>query len=111
MPQRVSGAALGGKLVAQRLRVETPISPGDLPVIDGLVIDAEVVEGAEQPEFDTVEQMPAVDQVVVAQAEDVRLVRALRRGREPQQKARARVLQQAPLGGRRGVVEFISTTT
>ena len=111
MPQRVSGAALGGELVAQRLRVETPVAPRDLPVVDGLVIDAEVVEGAEQYEFDAVEQVSAVDQVVVAQAQDVRLVRALRRRREPQQEARAQVLQQAPVGGRRGVVEFISTTT
>ncbi len=53
------------------------------------------------------EQDLGVDQVVVAQARDVRLVRALRGGGQPKQKARPEVLQQAPIDRGGGVVEFV----
>ena len=94
-------------LLDRAVGVEAAVAPGDLLVVHGLVVDAVIDEGAQQAQFDPIEQAAGVDQVVVAQAQDVRLVGALRGGGEAEQEAGPEVLQQAPIDGGGGVVEFV----
>jgi hypothetical protein len=105
--QRVPRAGEGGQFVRELFRVEAAVAPGDLAVVDRLVPDAVVVERSEQSGLDPGEQVAGEHEVVVAQGQDVGLVGAVRGGGEPEQEARLEVAEQAPVGGRGGVVEFV----
>ena len=103
----MAGAGAGGQLVDQHFRVELAVAPGNFPVIDRFVEDAEIVEGDKKPTIDAGKQIAFENQVVIAQRQDVGLIATVRRRRQAEQEARREVLQQAPVHRRGGVVEFI----
>ena len=67
LPQRVAGTRQRGEFVGELFRFEAPVAPRDLAIIDGLVVDAVIVEGREQLRFDPGKQVAREHQVVVAQ--------------------------------------------
>ena len=102
----VSGAGLGGDVSGELLLVEAGVAPGDVPVVH-LVRDAEVPEAAEEVLLDALHEVAAVDEVLLAQGEEVAPVGALRGGGEAKQELRAEVIDEAPVGRGRGVVELV----
>ena len=98
----------GGELVGKLFGVEAAIAPGNLPVIDRIVIDPVVVERGKQAAFDAGEQVMGENEVVVAQGEDVGLIGAIRRRRQPEQEAGREVIEHAPIGRGGGMVELVN---
>ena len=81
-----------GELGAQRIWVEAAIAPGNLFIVDVLVVDSVIAERAEQTPTDAVKEVSVVDQVVITELQDVGLVRAVRRCRQSQQELGPEVL-------------------
>ena len=86
----VAGARLRGDVVRQLLFVEAGVAPGDVPIVH-LVRDAEVPEAAEEVLLDALHEVAAVDEVLLAQDEEVAPVGAFRGGGEAEQELRAEV--------------------
>ena len=97
-PQRLH-ARLRLRRARQRLRIEAAIAPWDVRVVD-VVLDAEVVERHQPPQLHAAGDVGAIRDEVVEQPEDVRGVRAIRRGRQPQEKTRFQAIEDLPV--RRG---------
>ena len=93
-------------MAGQLLLVEAGVAPGDVAVVD-LVRDAEVLEAAEEVLLDALDEVAAVDEVLLAEGEEVAAVGALRGGGEAEQELRAEVVDEAPVGRGRGVVELV----
>jgi hypothetical protein len=72
----VSGARLGRDVPGQLLFVEAGVAPGDVPVVH-LVRDAEVAEAAEEVLLDAKGEVAAVDEILLAESEEVAAVGAL----------------------------------
>jgi hypothetical protein len=66
-----------------------------------------VPEAAEEVLFDALDEVAAVDEVLLAQGEEVAAVGALRGGGEAEEELRAEVVDEAPIGRGRGVVELV----
>jgi hypothetical protein len=66
----VSGPGLGGDVSGELLLVEAGVAPGDVPVVH-LVRDAEVPEAAEEVLLDALHEVAAVDEVLLAEGEEV----------------------------------------
>ena len=98
----VSGSGLGRDVAGELLLVEAGVAPGDVPVVD-LVRHAEVPEAAEEVLLDALDQVAAVDEVLLAQGEEVAAVGALRGGGEGEQELRAEVVDEPAVGRGRGV--------
>ena len=102
----VSGPGLGGDVSGELLLVEAGVAPGDVPIVH-LVRDAEVPEAAEEVLLDALHEVAAVDEVLLAQGQEVAPVGAFRGGGEAEQELRAEVVDEAPVGRGRGVVELV----
>ncbi len=102
----VSGSGLGGDVAGELLLVEAGVAPGDVPVVD-LVWHAKVPEAAEEVLPDALDEVAAVDEVLLTQGEEVAAVGALRRGGEGEQELRAEVVDEAAVRRGRGVVELV----
>ena len=102
----VLSASLGGEGLGELLFVEAAAAPGDGGVVH-LVRDAEVAEGAEQALLDAGGDVAAVDEVLLTQAEEVAAVGALGGGGEAEEEAGVEVVEDAAVGGGRGVVELV----
>ena len=102
----VSGPGLRRDVAGELLLVEAGVAPGDVPVVH-LVRDAEVAEAAEEVLLDALDEVAAVDEVLLAQGEEVAAVGALRGGGEAEEELRAEVVDEAPVGRGRGVVELV----
>ena len=72
---------------ASAARIEAPVAPGDLGVVD-VVADAEVAERHQLLPLDASAEVRPVGDEVVEQPEDVALVGAVRRRGQPQQEGR-----------------------
>jgi hypothetical protein len=66
----VSGPGLCRDVPGELLFVEAGVVPGDVPVVH-LVRDAEVPEAAEEVLLDALDEVAAVDEVLLAQGEEV----------------------------------------
>ena len=88
------------------LLVEAGVAPGDVPIVH-LVRDAEVPEAAEEVLLDALHEVAAVDEVLLAQGQEVAPVGPFRGGGEAEQELRAEVVDEAPPGRGRGVVELV----
>jgi len=102
----VSGSGLRRDVAGELLLVEAGVAPGDVPVVH-LVRDAEVPEAAEEVLLHALDEVAAVDEVLLAQGEEVAAVGALRGGGEAEEELRAEVVDEAPVGRGRGVVELV----
>jgi hypothetical protein len=72
----VSGARLRRDVPVKLLLVEAGVAPGEVPVVH-LVRDAEVAEAAEEVVLDGLDEVAAVDEVLLAEREEVAAVGAL----------------------------------
>jgi hypothetical protein len=82
----VSGAVLGGDVAGELLLVEAGVAPGDVAVVHG-VGHAEVAEAAEKVAADSFDEVAAVDEVLLAEGEEVAAVGALGGGGEAEEEA------------------------
>ena len=80
LAQGVACACQRSELIGQLLWVEPTIAPRHLAVVDRFVLDAMVVKRRQQPGLNAGKQVAAIDEIVVAQRQDVGLVSAVRRG-------------------------------
>ncbi|WP_416397139.1 hypothetical protein [Allohahella sp. A8] len=78
--------------------VELARAPGDLRVVDALVINAVVAKRRQQVLVNAAKQIALEDQVVITQRQDVRLIRPVGCRSQPQQEAWREVIQQTVLG-------------
>jgi hypothetical protein len=78
--QGVSSPGFGRDRRCQFVYIELGIAPGDVGVVD-LVGDTEIVEGAEVTAAYSVWNVGLKDEIFLAEAEQVRSVRAVRRCR------------------------------
>ncbi|WP_344809335.1 hypothetical protein [Allohahella marinimesophila] len=78
--------------------VELARAPGELCVVDALVINVVVAKRREQVLVNAAKQIALEDQVVITQRQDVGLIRPVGYRRQPQQEARCEVIQQTVLG-------------
>jgi len=104
--QGVPGPGTGGHGTGQLLHIETVVPPGDVAVVH-VVGDSVVVERAQQALADPVADVTTKDQVLAAQGEQVRPVRAIRSCRQAQEESGFEPGQELPVraGGR--VMEFV----
>ena len=77
-----------------------------LRVVD-LVGDAEVLERAQQVAPNAVDEVATVDEVLLAERQEIAAVRALGRGGEAEEEAGPEVVDEPPVGGGGGVVELV----
>jgi hypothetical protein len=66
----VSGPGLGGDVSGELLLVEAGVAPGDVPVVH-LPPDAAVAQAAEEVLLDALDEVAAVDEVLLAESEEV----------------------------------------
>ncbi len=104
--ESVGGARLGGDRLRQCLVVEPAAPPGDVGVVH-LVGHAEVVEGDQEVPADTVEEIAPVDEVLLAEGEEVAAVGPLGGGGEAEEEPRPDVVDEGPVGAGGGVVELV----
>lgn len=102
----VAGPGLGRHVAGELLFVEARVAPGDVPVVD-LVRHSEVAEAAEKVLLHALDQVAAEDQVLLAEGEQVSSVAALGSRRQAQQEPGAEVVDEAPVGLGRRVVELV----
>jgi hypothetical protein len=98
--------AVGLDRCRERVRVEAPVPPRDVRVIDD-VLQPEVRERHEPPGFDADVETGPEREVVVEQPEDVALVRAVRGRGEPEQESRGDTGEDAAVARRVGVVNLV----
>ena len=100
-------AGLCRQPVAQRLRIKLAVAPRNFPVVNRFVVNAVVMERCQQTGLDAIEHRADVNQIVIAQRQDVRLIGAVWRRGQSEQEGRGEMRQQAPIGRCRRMVEFI----
>ena len=104
--EHVLGPRPGRHRGRQRLFVEPGAAPRDVAVVD-LVRHPIIMKGTQEPAGDALDQIAAVDEVLAAELEQVATIRALRGRRQAEQEAGLEVVDEPPIGLRRGVVELV----
>ena len=104
--ERILRSSLGRDRRRQRLLVESRAPPRNVRVVH-IVWHAEVVKRREQLSANALDQIAAIDEILLAEREQIAAVAPLGRRREAQQELRVEVGDQLPVGRGGGVVELV----
>ena len=104
--EHIGSARLGRQRRGEALLVKAPAPPRNVLVVDGIG-HAKVAIRREQLRLDAAHDTALVDQVLATQAHEVAPIGTLGRCGEAKQKCGVEVIDEAPIGGRGGMMEFI----